>query len=86
VTVKFIVNDHVVLLRALDGPLAPHIVSFSKWVIGQGYAPCSLRRRIRIAADFSRWLAENSGVVEQNCEPPTPFGISLRKLNPFVRW
>lgn len=57
---KFIVNDRVVLLRAPEGPLAPHIVSFSKWASGQGYAPCSLRRRIRIAVGFSRWLAEKS--------------------------
>jgi len=58
--VKFIVNDQVVLLRAPEGPLAPYIVSFSKWAIGQGYALCSLRRRIWVAVDFSRWLAEKS--------------------------
>jgi len=58
--VKFIVNDHVVLLRAPEGPLAPYIVSFSKWAIGQGYSLCSLRRRIWIAVSFSRWLAEKS--------------------------
>ncbi len=57
---KFIINDQVVLLRAPEGPLAPHIVSFLEWAIGQGYAPCSLRRRIRIAVGFSRWLAEKS--------------------------
>jgi site-specific recombinase XerD len=59
-TVKFIIDDRVVLLRGPDGPLAPHIVSFSKWAIGQGYAPYSLRRRIQIAVGFSRWLAEKS--------------------------
>ena len=57
---KFIINDQVVLLRAPDGPLAPYIASFSKWAIGQGYAGCSLRQRVRIAAGFSRWLAEKS--------------------------
>lgn len=57
---KFIINDQVVLLRAPEGPLARYIVSFSKWAIVQGYAPCSLRKRIRIAVGFSRWLAENS--------------------------
>jgi integrase/recombinase XerD len=58
--VKFIVNDQVVLLRAPEGPLAPYIVSFAKWAIGQGYSLCSLRRRIWIAVSFSRWLAEKS--------------------------
>ena len=57
---KFIVNDQMVLLRAPEGSLAPYIVSFSEWVIGQGYAQCSLRQRVRIAADFSRWLAVKS--------------------------
>ncbi len=57
---KFIINDQVVLLCAPEGPLAPHIVSFLEWAIGQGYAPCSLRRRIRISVGFSRWLAEKS--------------------------
>ena len=50
---KFIVNDQMVLLRAPEGSLAPYIVSFSEWVIGQGYAQCSLRQRVRIAADCS---------------------------------
>src|SRR5215468_7535748 len=54
------IDDWVVLLRGPEGPLAPYIVSFSKWAIGQGYAPYSVRRRIRIAVGFSRWLAEKS--------------------------
>ena len=57
---KFIINDQMVLLRAPEGPLAPYVASFSKWAIGQGYARCSLRQRVRIAASFSRWLAEKS--------------------------
>src|SRR5262245_28050492 len=57
---KFIISDQVVLLRAPEGPLAPHIAWFSEWAIGQGYALCSLGKRIRIAAGFSRWLAERS--------------------------
>ena len=57
---KFIINDQVVLLRAPKGPLAPYIASFSKWTIEQGYARCSLRQRVRIAAGFSHWLAEKS--------------------------
>jgi integrase/recombinase XerD len=58
--VKFIINDQLVLSRAPEGPLASYIVLFSKWASEQGYARCSLRQRARIAADFSRWLAERS--------------------------
>ena len=57
---KFIINDQMVLLFAPEGPLVPYIASFSKWAIGQGYARCSLQQRVRIAAGFSRWLADES--------------------------
>ena len=57
---KFIINDQMVLLRAPEGPLAAYIAPFSKWAIEQGYACCSLRQRVRIAAGFSQWLAEKS--------------------------
>ncbi len=55
-----IINDQIDLLRAPEGPLAPHIASLSKWASEQGYALYSLRQRIRIAVGFSGWLAENS--------------------------
>ena len=74
---KFIINDQVVLLRAPEGPLAPYIVSFSKWAIGQGYAPCSLRRRIRIAVGFSRWLAEKSVRLHR---------VSSRHFDQYLRY
>jgi len=57
--VKYIINDQVVLSRPLEGPLAAHIGSFARWVSEQGYALCSLRRQVRIAAFFSRWLGQN---------------------------
>jgi integrase len=56
--VKFIINDQMVLLRAPEGPLEPYIIPFSKWATGQGYARCSLRQRVRIAAhQFRHGLA-----------------------------
>jgi site-specific recombinase XerD len=57
---KCTINDQVVLLRAPEGPLAVYLASFSNWVSGQGYALGSLRQRIRLAAGFSWWLAENA--------------------------
>src|SRR6266705_4147634 len=58
-SVKYIINDQVVLSRPLEGPLAAHIGSFARWVSEQGYALCSLRRQVRISAFFSRWLGQN---------------------------
>jgi site-specific recombinase XerD len=57
---KCAINDQVVLLRAPEGPLAVYIAPFSQWASEQGYALCSLRQRIRIAAGFSRWLAQKA--------------------------
>jgi integrase/recombinase XerD len=57
---KCIINDQMALLRPPEGPLALYIAVFSQWASGQGYAPSSLRRRIRMAAGFSRWLADEA--------------------------
>jgi len=56
--VRYIINDQVVLSRPLEGPLAAHIGSFARWVNEQGYAFCSLRRQVLLAACFSHWLGE----------------------------
>ena len=54
---KYVIGDQVVLSRPPKGPLVPYVASFSTWVAGQGYALESVRQRVRIAADFSWWLA-----------------------------
>jgi len=55
--VKYIINDQVVLLRPLEGPLAAHIASYARWASEQGYAFSYRRRQVLIAACFSRWLS-----------------------------
>lgn len=55
---KYIINDQVVLSRPLEGPLAAHICSFAECVGEQGYGLWSLRRQVRLAACFSRWLGQ----------------------------
>jgi len=55
---RYIVNDQVVLSRPLEGPLAAYIDPFAKWASEQGYAFCSLRRQVLLAACFSRWLGQ----------------------------
>jgi len=62
---KYIVNEQVVLSRPLEGPLAAYVDGFAKWSSKQGYAVCTLRRGVRLAADFSRWLANNQ--VRRQC-------------------
>jgi site-specific recombinase XerD len=54
--VKYVVNNEVVLSRPLEGPLAAHIESFAASLSAQGYALCSIRRQVLLAACFSRWL------------------------------
>ena len=58
---KCVINDQVVLSRAPEGPLAAHISSFAESFSAQGYALYSIRRQVRLAAGFSRWL-EQKGV------------------------
>src|SRR5213593_3360750 len=53
---RYTVNDQVVLSLPLEGPLAAYIGPFAKWASEQGYAFCSLRRQVLLAACFSRWL------------------------------
>ena len=53
---KCIVSDDVVLSWPLEGPLATHIVEFAGWLQDEGYALYSRRKRILLAACFSRWL------------------------------
>jgi integrase/recombinase XerD len=60
---RCIINEQVVLSRALEGPLADHIVSFAEWISNQGYCSYSLKRQVRIAACFSRWLKQKGIAV-----------------------
>src|SRR5437899_12367751 len=55
---SYIVNDQLVMSRPLEGPLAAYIDPFAKWASEQGYAFCSLRRHVLLAACFSRWLGQ----------------------------
>ena len=63
---KCVINDQVVLSRALEGPLAAHIGAFAESRSALGYARCSMQREVRLAAGFSRWLKQK--------------GIALRRV------
>jgi site-specific recombinase XerD len=57
-SVKYTINDEVVLSRAPDGPLAVHIGAFAQSRRAQGYARGSVHRQVLLAADFSYWLKQ----------------------------
>ncbi len=57
---KYPVNDRVVLMWPPEGPLAGLIRSYSAWIVDQGYRLASLRERVRMAADLSRWLGRQA--------------------------
>ena len=57
---KCIVDDDVILSRPLEGPLSEHIAGFSRWAREVGYAFPSRRRKVRLAACFSRWLGKQA--------------------------
>lgn len=60
---KCIIDDDVVLSRPLEGPLSPHIAGFARWARKEGYAFSSRRRKVYLAACFSRWLGQQAASV-----------------------
>ncbi len=64
---KYVIQDKVVLSRPLEGPLSAQIVSFANLLSEQGYGLCSLKRQVRIAACFSRWLKQKRVAVRSIC-------------------
>lgn len=51
------VQDPRAVQRLHDGPLGPHIDAYAAELHAEGYAPQSAEVKIRLVADFSRWLA-----------------------------
>jgi integrase/recombinase XerD len=75
--VKHIIDDHVVLSRPPEGPLATQIAGFARYARNEGYARQSRHRRVLLAAGFSRWLGEQ--------------GVRLRRVasehpKRYLRW
>lgn len=49
------------------GPLGPHIINFASLLIEQGYADFSMKLKIRLVVDFSKWM-ENQKITIDNLE------------------
>jgi site-specific recombinase XerD len=56
--VKYLINDHLVLSQAPEGPLAAYLGQFSQSLSRQGYIPRYVHRQVMLAACFSRWLKQ----------------------------
>jgi len=69
--VKCIINDHVVLARAPDGPFAAHIGAFAESRSALGYVRGSIHRQVLLAAGFSHWLKQK-GVALRQVSPDHP--------------
>ena len=64
---KYTIHDQVVLSREPEGPLAAHLSSFANAICAQGYNVWSLKRKVRVAACFSRWLKQRGVGVRDIC-------------------
>jgi site-specific recombinase XerD len=56
--VHHIINDHLVLSRVPEGPLAAYLGPFAESLSRQGYAQRYIHRQVMLAACFSRWLKQ----------------------------
>jgi integrase/recombinase XerD len=56
--VKYVINDHLVLSREPEGPLAAYLGPFAESLSRQGYTEHYVHRQVMLAACFSRWLEQ----------------------------
>lgn len=57
---KFRVCNDLVFSQPLQGPLSAHIAEYAQWEREQGYSLSRLRKRVELAASFSRWLGQKN--------------------------
>ncbi len=55
---NYVINDHVVLSRVPEGPLAAYLGRFAESLSRQGYTHRYIHRQVMLAACFSRWLKQ----------------------------
>lgn len=58
-------RDVRTIQRMENGPLGGYITIYADQLRAQGFARHSIRRKLQLAADFSRWLQRNSVAVSQ---------------------
>ena len=70
------VQDPRAVQRLHEGPLGPYIDAYAAELQAEGYAPQSAEVKIRLVADFSRWLAKQRLL---------PAEITLNHLSSYLR-
>jgi len=72
--VKYVINDHLVLSRVPEGPLAAYLGPFAESLSRQGYAQHYIHRQVMLAACFSRWIKQTEVLPHHiTSEHPTRF-------------
>ena len=82
---KCTITQQVVLSQPPEGPLAPHIVSFARFMSEQGYRSYSLKRQVRIVAGFSRWLKQRGIGLRRICADRSVAYLRIHAPNTRVR-
>jgi len=76
---RYIINEPVFIMEPPKGPLAAYVQPFCLWAFEQGYERHSVRRRVTVAAGFSKWLqGKDISVGEVSWEHPAQY---LRHLS-----
>ncbi|MCP5089900.1 MAG: site-specific integrase [Gammaproteobacteria bacterium] len=71
---KYVINDHLVLSRVPEGPLAAYLGPFAESLSRQGYAQHYIHRQVMLAACFSRWIKQTEVLPHHiTSEHPTRF-------------
>jgi len=73
----YIISVQGVLNDTLDGPLAPHMAPFAKWISAAGYAFSSTCDQVRLVGFFSRWLGRKKIRLSD---------VSLKDVESFLRY
>jgi len=84
--VKCFINNQIVLSRAPEGPLAPHIGPFARSLSEQGYTLNSIQRQVLLAACFSRWLKQQGVALCSitSDHPPRYLRYRARRVRPSL--
>src|SRR6266511_32154 len=68
------------------GPLAPYGEGFRAWLVSLGFAPASVKHRMTLFRQFSRWLAaQGTGLGELNDQQAERF-VAARGAQGRVTW
>jgi integrase/recombinase XerD len=68
------------------GPLAPYVEGFRAWLVSLGFAPASVKHRLTLFRQFSRWLAaQGTALGELNDQQAEPF-VAARGAQGRVTW